>query len=873
MAHIENRTPYLAPPNKLSVYVTKAMMVSSLAGVLTVASANAETDSLSQSTESSAAMSEVKNYSISSGSLESVLNQLGQTAGILLSFSSALTEGKQSGGLQGSYTIDLALAEILKDSGLEATKQENGSYSLIEVAKITEYELDNVLVRGTVLSRYEYDEAVSATGFESDVDALPRSVQVIPEQLILDQNSERVTDVLVNAASVTRSDGFGGAQDEVFIRGMDNNHLFIDGSPVSNRTRVDVAMVERVEVVNGPASVLHGQVSPGGLINVITKQPQKESAHSIQASLDDGGRKKLTLDSTGSISDDFQYRIVVSGEDSESFREVKTAEGTEKAKTESLTVAPSLSYTPDDKNTFTLNLGYSDKTVPIDRGAVAIKDESGKISIADIPTERRLGSEFSERESTEKRAQFGFDHEFDNGWTNRFKVSYFEKEFDDYQARPTFGLDGAPSNLLEVIQLRNTQSVQSNGLLVRTADSNMDVTEDDLYLSNSISGDFNIGNIENKLYVGANYTERGHKQKNGIALQDITGVLSADTLFALDLNIIDINQETRPAYAKRPQSLLSDLDNTYTEYGLSIQNLSYLTHDLTLLTGLRYDHFELDSKVDLYYSDGPFAGTYVPQATAEKRKLNSSNENVSGQLGLLYQINNEVSVYGSYSESFLPNYPDVAAGPTASNEDLDPEEAEQYELGLKSSMMDDKLRIMAAVYQLTRENVWSVDNNFVSHLNGKEETQGAELTATMQFIPGLNVLASYTYLEAEIVNDNNEKLDNEGNTPKSVPNNKGRAWGSYEVQEGQLAGLGFGLGAEYVGEREGDDENSFNLPAYTLFDTAAWYYIPVAKDSKLRLQAGVKNLTDEEHYTASINAFRINVGEPRTAYLSARLEF
>lgn len=817
------------------------------------------------------AVSVQRMFSIPAGPLEDALNQLGREAGILLSFPSSITEHKTTQGIHGLYSTEEALKQLLNGTELEATLLENNSYSL---SPIELRALETQVIYGTVLSRYEYDEASSATGFTTDVDTLPRSVQVLPEQLIIDQNATRITEVLLNAASVTRSDGYGGAEDEVNIRGMENNHLFFDGSPVSNRTRVDVANVERVEVISGPASVLHGQVSPGGLINIVTKKPQKESAHSIQAELDEHGREKLIFDSTGSVNDKFQYRVVLAGEDSESLREVKTTDGTVEAETKSMSVSPSLSYTPDDQNTFILTLGYSDQTIPIDRGTVAVDDGTGNVSIADIPIERRLGSKYSERESIEKRVQFNFDHEFDNGWTNKLNVSYFEKNFDDYQARPAFGLDGVPTNLLEVIGLRNTNSVQSNGLLVRTADTNLNGEETDFFISNSLTGDFQIGDIDNTLYIGANYTVRDQKRENGFALQDITGVLSPAPLFALDLDIIDIYQDTRPAYTKREQTIVNINDDTYTEYGFSIQNLSYLTDELSLLTGLRYDHFERDSKATEYFEDGPFTGTYAPLATEKDSKLKSSNENISGQFGLMYEITEGISLYGSYSESFLPNYPEVTTFvPSTQEKDLDPEEAKQYELGIKSSLMDDKLRITASFYELSRKNVSTVDNDFVQRLNGKEETTGFEMSATMQFVPGLNVLASYTNLNAEIVNDNDDSKENEGNSPQSVPDQKARVWGSYEVQSGSLIGLGMGFGLEYADERQGDDENTFTLPSYTIYDTAAWYYIPVTENSKLRLQAGVKNLTDKEYYPASINAFRINVGEPRTAYMTARLEF
>jgi len=148
----------------------------------------------------------------------------------------------------------------------------------------------------------------------------------------------------------------------------------VDGNPVSNRHNTDVANVESAEVILDPASVLHGQVSPGGLINIITKKPQKESAHSIQAEFDEDGKRKLVLDNTGSLSDTLQYRVVVNGEDSETFQQVSTTEDALGSKRESLMIAPSISYTPDEKNTFTLRFSHMAQELPIDRGTVALDD-------------------------------------------------------------------------------------------------------------------------------------------------------------------------------------------------------------------------------------------------------------------------------------------------------------------------------------------------------------------------------------------------------------------------------------------------------------------------------------------------------------------
>ncbi|SBT18523.1 Ferrichrome-iron receptor precursor [Marinomonas gallaica] len=748
---------------------------------------------------------------------------------------------------------------------------------------VNSVQLDTLSVYGTDLGRYEFDEANSATGFNADVNDLPRAVQVLPEQLILDQKAETLEDVLQNVAAITRAHGFGGTESQVNIRGFQNSHLFVDGNPVSNRFNVDVATIDRVEVILGPASVLHGQVSPGGLINIITKKPQVEDAHSVQLDLDEYGQQKLTVDSTGSLSDKVQYRVIVAQEDSESYREVRTEDGDHADKKKALTIAPSLSYTPDADNTFTISFLHAEQNLPIDRGTVAVENGEGGVDIADIPVGRRLGSRYDERDSTEQKVQFDFDHYFQNGWKNQLKLGYYEKEFDDYQARPYRGLNdnwtqgtGAvdfsnPANLLELRASQQGSAVSSNGLLLRTADSNLDVTEDSLFISDSLTGDYYAGGINNTLYVGANVHQRNVKHSDGFGLVDVSNVFGAG-VYAPALDVVDIYSDSNPAYSKVAQTKVSTNDAQYTEMGFSIQNLSYVNDKFNVLAGLRYDRYEIDRNDTIYFQNGS-GGTFLELDEASQVKLKGDNDNISGQLGAMYRLSDEFSVYASWSESFTPNYPDVTAGQVTGSNDMAPEEATQYEIGLKSSLMDEKLRLTASVYQLERKNVMTFEN-LLAKLNGEEETKGVELTATMQFMPGLNVLASYANMDAEIVDDNDDTVDREGNTPYGIPEQKARIWGSYEVQDGSLKSLGIGLGAEYVSSRYGNDDNSFKLPSYTIYDVASWYYIPVGDDQQLRLQAGIKNLTDETYYPANLgNAFRINVGDPRTFYMSARMDF
>ncbi len=720
-------------------------------------------------------------------------------------------------------------------------------------------QLDELVVRGTDMNKYVFDETASVTGFKADTDELPRSVQIIPEQVILDQNAKTLTEVLRNVAGISQEPGFGGTEDQFRIRGIRNNHLFVDGNPVSPRYRVDVSNIEQVEVVKGPASILHGQVSPGGVINVVTKKPQAEQATSLQLDVGQHGEREVTFDSTGKLnSDNLLYRTVVAVENSSSFREVSTTDGTYDDSVDRLSVSPSLTWLPTDQDEVTFRLSLNDQEQSIDRGTVAVQDANGDIEIADIPRDRRLGTRFDVRDSQDLLAQVDYNRFFSNGWTNRFKIGTFHKSFDDYQARPAAGLD--PNLNLVAVQ-------ESNGLLVRPHDSNMDVTERDFFVSNSLDGTFKLGGIDNHLYAGANFYRRGVDHTDGFALTES----GTPGILILDFDTIDVFADQQPALAEpKAQTAVSRNDEVTKETGLSIQNLAELTDQLNLLTGLRYDYFEREADQTAFLTAlSPLA--YQQNATPEHRRVSDNNDNISGQVGLLYKVIPGLSLYSSYSESFQPNYTDITAG-VESPETLDPELAKQVEVGVKSQFFDDRLRLSLAWYDLERRNVAKADN-LQLRLNGEEQSQGIELEGSVQVTDGMNVIFSYAHVDAEIVDDGQESLDNEGNTPYGVPSDSARVWGTYEFVGGSLHGLGLGAGAVYTSSRDGDDANTWEVPSYTVFDAAAWYYVPVSGRSQIKLQAGFKNLTDETYYPANQNAFRITVGEPRTFYASARVEF
>jgi iron complex outermembrane receptor protein len=225
----------------------------------------------------------------------------------------------------------------------------------------------------------------------------------------------------------------------------------------------------------------------------------------------------------------------------------------------------------------------------------------------------------------------------------------------------------------------------------------------------------------------------------------------------------------------------------------------------------------------------------------------------SPRLGLVYQPSDDHALYASYSRSFLQS-----VGTAFDNTLFEPERGNQYEVGIKSDWLDNRLSTTLALYQITRTNVLTEDpiNPNFSVQTGEQRSRGLELTATGEILPGWNIVAGYAYTDAQITADNTLTV---GNRLNNVPEHAASLWTTYEVQDGSLQGLGLGLGLFYVGDRQGDLDNSFQVPGYTRTDASVFY-----RRDNFRVGLNLENLFDITYFEAAESPLRVFYGAPFT---------
>lgn len=684
-----------------------------------------------------------------------------------------------------------------------------------ETANIEEESIQ-VVVTGEQEEGYIIEDATTATRTDTPLRDIPQSIQVIPQQVLEDQQVIRLEEALRNVSGVEQGNTFGSSGDAFILRGFPQFTTLRNGFRDStwNRSFRDTANLEQIEILKGPASVLYGTLEPGGVINLITEQPLSDPIYAAELLVGNSGLVRPMLDFTGPLNPDetLLYRLNVAYENADSFRDFD--QGIER-----IFVSPVLSWAISDQTDLSVEFEYLDDERPFDRGLIALGDE-----VADIPYERVLAdpSDFSHREQI--RLSYRLEHRFNENWRVRngfqFLRSNARYAFIDQE---DFPLDEATGEL-------------QRGL------ADQEYIDRDYAFQADVVGEFATGPIEHTLLFGVDLYRGEQDLDNRRQFENIPS-----------LNIFD------PEYGfSRPNrdDLPIRIENATTTdiLGIYLQDQITLLDNLKLLLGGRFDL--VDQNSDFSRRDN---GELVSESDSQQQ-----DEAFTPRIGIVYQPIEPLSIYASFAQSFAPNF-----GTTVDGDLLEPERGTQFELGVRGELLQDRLLVNLAAYELTKSNVAATDpdNPDFSVATGEVRSRGIELDVIGEILSGWNVIASYAYTDAEITED--EGSDVEGNTLFGVPENAASLWTTYEIQNGDLQGLGFGLGLFFTGERQGDNANSFEVDSFFRTDAAVFY-----RRNNWRAAINVRNLFDVDYIESVGNSrARINPGESLVVVGSLAVEF
>jgi iron complex outermembrane recepter protein len=620
-----------------------------------------------------------------------------------------------------------------------------------------------VVVTGAQEEGYQADEATTATRTDTPLREIPQSIQVIPRQVLEDQQVIQLEEAVRNVSGVTSGNTFAGTQDGGFvIRGFPSFDLYLRNGFRDNAQGIrEFANVERVEVLKGPASVLYGNLEPGGVINFVTEMPLSDPYYSAELELGNYGFVRPSIDFSGPLNDDgtLLYRLNAAYLNEDGFRDFNRA-------TERYFIAPVVTWQISDRTDLTLEFDYVSDERPFDRGLVVIGDE-----VTDIPISRILGEEDDFRQVEEVGAGYRFEHRFSNNWRVRNAFRMLFSDSLDFAFQPD-SLD------------------EATGILTRNLRSNDDHRES-FALQTELVGEFATGPIDHTLLFGIDWS-RNTQRSNTRAAESTPSI-----------NIFDPEYDAfRPERSDLPL-LTIDRFNATDTIGFFIQDQIDLLDNLHLLLGGRFDIIDQSSF------------SFLSNTGSDQNE-----EAFSPRIGILYRPIEPLSLYASYSQSFQPNVFTQSDGSF-----LEPERGRQFEVGVRGEFLDDRLIANLAAYHLTKTNVATTDpddSNFSLPL-GEVRSQGIELDVAGEILPGWNIIASYAYTDAEVTDSGDDPFFPEGLRNANVAPNTASLWTTYEIQTGTLQGLGVGIGVFYVDNRFGDFDNTYELPSFIRTDAAVYY--------------------------------------------------
>ncbi|MFP4592384.1 TonB-dependent siderophore receptor [uncultured Ralstonia sp.] len=610
---------------------------------------------------------------------------------------------------------------------------------------------------------YEAPVATTATKIAAPLREIPQSVNVVPRAVIQDQGALSLGDTLRNVPGVSAS--LGDAQrDQVTIRGFSAiNDQYVDGLRDDSLYYRDLSNVERVEVLKGPAAVLYGRGSSGGIINRVTKKPLATPLAEVGVLVGTEGQKRADFDLNTSINDDaVRARLTGAVEDSGGFRNEYFLRRQ--------AISPSFLFNLSPDSKLTVQFDYLHDRRIADQGVPSYHGRP-----VDVPRETFYGSANAADgniETTVKSVTGMFDHRFNDQWSFHSAVRNYEYSLgrNNYITVKSVNDGPVPTVTLNVNQRNRTD----RGTLWQ----------------NELTQKATTFGIQHTLLYGV---ELGYQDKS-----DRVSGLSQNFNYGL-FNPVPIVLPTVPGNAT-PSNYGLTHNETYAVYA---QDLMQFSPQWTVLAGLRYEALK-QSRTDLTPKHQDYARTDTP---------------VSPRFGVVYHPAEPVSLYASYSRSFQPVADSFSAYPNSSA--LAPQSTTNYEVGAKVDVSANA-SVTAALFDMKQTNLTGVDPaTLLAVPIGTQRTRGLELSFSGEVVKTWSVIASYAYLNGVLTNplDKSGGVTVNGNQPSLTPRHSGSLWIKHDLPEGfYVAG---GIRAE--GARFASQYNVTTLPGYMTVDLGAGY--------------------------------------------------
>ncbi|MBP8005806.1 MAG: TonB-dependent siderophore receptor [Acinetobacter sp.] len=636
-------------------------------------------------------------------------------------------------------------------------------------------------------SQQDIQQNSSGTKFSHDVLDIPFNRSFISQQVIEQQDVQRIDDALTLVSGVFHQSTLGGGfWDNYSIRGFSTDPnwgaaMIRNGLSVNRGISApkDMVNIESLDFLKGPMAALYGRGETGGLLNINSKKPQWESESEIHLRANSQEQYRISLEHTAPINDTLAYRFAMAHEDNQSFRDHVSSER--------WFFSPQLTWKISDQTRLDFDSELTQQLGTFDRGISTVQKKF-VMNPKTFTGEPRDG----DMRVKDHFYQLRLSHEFNDAWKLNSALSYKDAQLTGFSTEPRrMQADG---RTLE--RQRRYRNYQSENLL---AQAELLGKLDSSWARHEVVVSTELGQLDYRQYQ----QRRNHSAEHP--------------------NTIDIYQ---PRYREYLPSLapFTDTDERQRYFAFNLEDQMFLNDQWSILVGTRFDRVEQNFENHL-------------SQTQHKQTLNQA----SPRFGINFKASNQWSLYSNYGRSFAMN-----SGMDRNGENFAPEKGQSYEVGSKYQLNDHSL-LSLALFKMQKQNVLTtdpMDSNFQTAA-GEVSSQGIELDFNSQFTDRWSLNANYSYTDAKIEKDQDLAA---GARLSNIPKHQASISSNYELLQQGATRAGVGANISYVGERSGHNlDNGFDLPSYSLVNLNAYY----APSDRLRYQFNLNNLLDKTYYVSS----------------------
>ena len=712
-------------------------------------------------------------------------------------------------------------------------------------------------VTGEQTDKSYQTEKASSQKYTAPLVDTPRSVTVIPQQVLQDTAATSLQDALRTVPGITFGAGEGGNPqgDRPFIRGFDaQSDMYLDGVRDAGGQTREIFDIESIEVSKGPNSTFGGRGSAGGSLNMVSKTAKAGDFLNGGFTYGSDQTRRYTLDVNRQFLDTAAFRLNLMSHE-------QNVAGRESVNYDRWGVAPSLTFGLGTENRLNVSYYHLESNDLPDSGIPYGYSNSSKtaVHVHDKPDDGGDSKNFyglKDRDFRKTRVDIStisFEHDFSDAMTLKNTFRHGNTGQDYILTQP----DDSQHN------------VNQYGTVWRRANTRVSTTETTTNQTD-LFGNFQVMGFKNNYSTGVEFTREETRASGYTVTPNSNPNCTPD-------KVGNSGGQCTSLSNPNPNDVWTGTEarNYYGTNTVGVTKAAYV-----------FDTIELDPKwllnAGLRYD--AFSTTANTNAATGRTKASNDSHFFNWQTGLVWKPLDNGSVYLSYATSATPpggvvgegveGNGLVAPGSTITS-DLKPEETVNYELGTKWDVFHDRLSLTAAIFRTEKKNTRVLTDSFTYENAGESRVDGLELSASGKITDKWQVFAGYSYLKSELVDPgqkanrngtiNTAAVSDKGNEMPNTPKNSFSLWTTYEV----MPKLTIGGGAFYVDEVYGDTANTVYVPAYTRYDAMASYKLT----KNIDLQLNVQNLTDKTYYDKAYSAHFASQAAGRTALLTTSFHF